>query len=294
MFPRIESFRSSNIRCSYHSFDLPPTVRARPLSVLKPEKEGSHGKKRKLNSSKQNKTTKEVDDTPKSFARLMAFQRTGKRAPSSLDDGNSTKPKGKASKPHEMDVESVPKLTTSHGPGSSTVVPKILPGERLSDFAFRVDQALPLHSISRQRSQPETIAGLKPEVSLSKHNRRLQRMQQEWRAVDAKVKAQREEEEEELEDRREEESLLWLGVGNGKRKKGRRKNDGNVPVGDDDDPWKQLERKRREQGVQQRNLQDVVQAPPVLKPVKNIFKEKEVWRADTGLDGSIFNVPRRS
>ena len=119
-------------------------------------------------------------------------------------------------------------------------------------------------------------------------------MQRDWRTQEAKIRDRKEDEEDDLAEKREEDGLLWLGVeaagksgGKGKKKKKRDKED-------EADPWKVLERKRREQereradadknnggrgfGVggtgQSRGLsaRDTVQAPPVLKPVKNIFK----------------------
>jgi hypothetical protein len=82
------------------------------------------------------------------------------------------------------------------------------------------------------------------------------------------LRAKEEEEDDELADKREEDALLWLSGGfDGPGRKKRDK--------DDADPWKQLERKRREEGeTKPRSLQDVVLAPPVLKPLKAIFKEK--------------------
>lgn len=219
----------------------------------------------------------------------MAFQTTGKRAPSGLDNGDRP-----AKKKNKKNLSTASTSTTTTTTTSTTTKPsvaaaapaqkfqptlQILPGERLSEFAARVDQSLPLTSIPKHRTRSTQIAGLeKIKTPLTKHNKRLARLQSEWRATEAKIRARREEQEDELADEKEEDDLLWLGAGidrtaaavGGKKKKKKASSD------DDVDPWKQLEKKRREEGElgRQKNLQDVVTAPPVLKSVKNIFKDK--------------------
>jgi hypothetical protein len=284
------------------SHDLPPTSRARPLSIHKksdPIFTADIDKRRKFEARKQRKEQKKgseykSDDTPKAFKRLMAFQE-GKKTRNGLDDGMSTSSKkrkrtteaameARASKPGSASngaperTENKPEPTEADPPATTL---KIQPSESLSSFALRVDQSLPLTSLPKhnQKAQPVTDAngkplpGLKP--YLTKHNKRLARMQKEWRATEQRLRAKEEEQAEELADQKEEDSLLWLGAGvDPSNPKGRKKRGRGRDV-DDVDPWKVLEKKRREEGsLKQKGLQDVVSAPPVLKPLKNIFKEK--------------------
>ncbi len=107
-------------------------------------------------------------------------------------------------------------------------------------------------------------------------------MQKEWRNTEQKLKDKGEERDDELAEQREEEQMVWLGAGvdplsgTSRKKSKRRGASGGGRDIDDADPWKVLEKKRREEGaLRQRNLQDVVTAPPVLKPLKSIFREKQ-------------------
>ncbi len=273
------------------SFDLPPTSRARTLTVHQ-KSEGIfdtskskkiHREHKKANKKKPNSFE---DDTPKSFARLMAFQQAGRRLPSGLDNGTTSSKKSKSKSKTNAVSDSKP--TAESTTTTTTSEPKkplqILPGERLSEFAARVDQSLPLTSVPRHQTRMNKIPGLeKVKTPLTKHNKRLARLQSEWRNTEAKRRAAREEQDDELADQREEDGLLWLGAGIDRdkpvgTKKKRPKRSGND---DDADPWKQLEKKRREEGeLRQKNLQDVVLAPPVLKSVKNIFKVKSDGNGD--------------
>jgi hypothetical protein len=269
------------------------------------ERKDKLAEKQQQRRRKRNKSGKGIeDDTPKAFARLMAFQNEGKRIPNGLDDGlKQKKGKGSQKKTKTSNPDSNSSKTqqgqaqsaeSSIQPGSSITttvapMPKILPGERLSDFSLRVDQSLPLTGVPKQGTRVN-VPGLNIKTPLTKHNKRLARMQRDWRTQEANIRDRKEEEEDDLAEKREEEGLLWLGVeagktgGKGKKKKKRDKED-------EADPWKVLERKRREQeradaenggrgfgggGTgQSRGLsaRDTVQAPPVLKPIKNIFKE---------------------
>lgn len=272
------------------------------------ERKEKLAEKQQLRKKKRSKSGKGVeDDTPKAFARLMAFQKEGKRIRSGLDDGVREK-KVKKSGPNKKDA-TAQKARQDHGEESSMqneadtatdtaaaavtshLIPKILPGERLSDFSLRVDQSLPLTSVPKHKTR-ETVPGLNIKTPLTKHNKRLARMQRDWRTQEEKIRDREEEAEDDLAEKKEEDGLLWLGVeagrmrGKGKKKKKQDKED-------EADPWKVLERKRREQEREEGeksgtgagfgggrtaqtrglNARDNVQAPPVLKPVKNIFKE---------------------
>lgn len=250
-------------------FDLPPTSKARSLPVITPTKDFlAPRKKQKVEGGKRPK--KNVDDTPKVFARLMAWHTQGKKLPTGLDNGD--KPKKAKKKQKSQDATQVP---VNGNEGAQLAVdtsnaPKIRPGESLRDFSLRVDQSLPLMSIPKSNANPNQSlpADLQAKAvqKLTKHNKRLARMQAEWRNTEAKLRAKEEEEAEENVEKIEEEKLLWDGVKTGKkRKKGAKSMD-------DDDPWKELEKKRRD--TKQKNPRDVVEAPPVLTGVKNMFKER--------------------
>ena len=266
------------------NYDLAPSSKAKPLPVIAPTKDFlTPRKKQKLDEGKGKKPKKSTDDTPKAFARLMAWHTEGKRISGGLDDGKQAKKenkKNKAQKQQEDDVAEKPAPTVSREPQSQapTTNPsglKIQPGESLGQFGLRVDQALSLSSLPKQNVNPNASlpADLrekeKKSQRLTKHNKRLARMQGEWRNTEAKLKAKEEEELEENVEKLEEEKLLWDSVKT-TGKKGKRK-----VV--DDDPWKELEKKRRaEKGRKALALtaKDQVQAPPVLGKVKRIFKEK--------------------
>jgi hypothetical protein len=238
-----------------------------------------------VKSRKKSRLNGLVDDTPKSFARLMQFHTLGKHLPKGLDDGN-TQPK-KNNKKRKLDTADTPDTVTAIPEPSQQPrpIPKILPGERLSDFAARVDQALPIAGLrTTDKQRASKVPGLKERTT--KHNKRLERMQNEWRETERRRKEKLEEEMDELEDEREEQDFLWNGIGSkAATKKRKQKSRGGGPSADDDeDPWKVLEKSRAE--AKQRNLQDVVLAPPQLKKVKSKFKE-----VGGGVGVDVGNVP---
>ena len=222
---------------------------------------------------------------------------------SGLDDGTkiSKKRKQKAETQSQSDKLNIPSSSnekhttsapasksTSTTQPSSTSALKIHPSESLSTFSQRVDHSLPLSSVPKHStklpslSDPSSTTTAHLKQPLTKHNKRLARMQKDWRATDARQKEKDEALADEELDKKEEDTLLWLGAGIDpalpvavSRKKKRKGTNGALAP-DDVDPWKVLEKKRREEGeIKQRNLQDVVTAPPVLKPLKNIFKIKD-------------------
>ena len=284
-------------------FNLPPTVKARSLPIIEPTKDfltPRNTKKQKLDkdSHKDKKPKNNVDDTPKAFARLMAWHQGGKKIGGGLDNGGtqSTSKKNKAksqSKPKQATTaatQTVPEPSTTITATNTPPAPpepepktlKILPGESLRDFSLRVDQSLPLSSLPKHNPNPNTLpsdlqAALTKQkaASLTKHNKRLARMQADWRKTEAKLKAREEDEIEENIEKIEEERILWEGV-KVVGKKGKKKQ----VV--DDDPWKELERKRRaEEGrnrVKGLTARDQAQAPPSLGVLKNIFKERPLGK----------------
>lgn len=254
--------------------DLPPTVQAASLPVHKPravvaddDSTKRSNKRRKPSKPRAERPQKVTDDTPKQFARLMAFQKEGKKIRKGLDDGVSH-PKTKKRKADESTTDTTPDIPP---PASEPL--KILPNERLADFSLRVDQTLPLSSVPKHGTKaPTTIPGIKEKTYLTKHNKRLARLQAGWREDEARLKEKRTEAEEELDEKREEEGLLWMDVDEARKgRKGKKsKAEGDI--------WRVLEKKRMDggRGVKGGGLSAAssVQAPPELKRVKNLFKER--------------------
>jgi hypothetical protein len=277
------------------NFDLPPTANASPLPNHKPKavvvaddsgENKRSNKRRKPNRSQQNgqnATRPVADDTPKQFARLMAFTNQGKKLRKGLDDGvqapkaktkkvsrkegnniSEARKPGSAEKPSSTNEDLKPTVSDSHQEGQL----KILPGERLADFALRVDQSLPLSSVPKHATKPPKMAGadIKEKTYLTKHNKRLAKMQSQWREDDKRLQEKREDEDADRMEQREEEGLLWADVVEARNsRKGRRKKA-------EGDIWKVLDKKKREAGAGL-SAGTTAQAPPTLKPLKNIFKE---------------------
>ncbi|KAK2759145.1 hypothetical protein FQN54_003245 [Arachnomyces sp. PD_36] len=300
------------------TFDLPPTTIAKPLPARDPKKPApkNNGSQQKqpdtARKPKRKSKANAEDDTPRAFARLMRLQQSGGRMPSGLDDGL---PKKSAKKRKRGDEEgkgadssntATSKRATQDTAATSTdKIPKILPGERMSDFAARVNLALPLTGISKTRAQAPTegpISKLREERQ-TKHERRLRRMQKEWREEEARIREKEEEEREEREAEEADKLDLWkeweveAGVKKkkgGKKGKKKRKGGGGA-VGsdddgvdydddDDDDPWAKI-KKNREQPL---NPLEVVQAPPekLVKP-----REKFKVRGMGGTRVDVADVP---
>ena len=209
----------------------------------------------------------------------MQFHILGKRLPRGPDNG-TTQPSGKKTKKRKLDTTDTPTTQEEAPPTTqSQPTPKILPGERLSDFAARVDQALPIIGLrGTDKQRAAKVPGLKERTT--KHNKRLERMHKEWRETEKRRKDKQQEEMDELDDEREEQGLLlWNEVEDSGRRRKRKS-------AEDEDPWKALAKSRTE--TKQRNLRDVVQAPPQLnKKVQSRFKE--VGGGGVGVD--VENVP---
>lgn len=235
---------------------------------------------------------------------MMHLQQAGKRQRSGLDDGISKKPPKKKTAPRttttttstsppsgnkEADADDIAEQKQVEDTASKL---KIQPGERLSDFAARVNQALPLSGISQNRKK--VPGGAKERQT--KTEKRLHKMYAEWREMDQKRKAAEEEFLERQEQKDEElqnelggqEIHLPAGAEGGKRSAKRKQKmlTELTTEKDDEDPWKVLEAKREKP----KGLHDVVQAPPELKPVREKFKTKKMNGAKVDVD----NVPGKS
>jgi hypothetical protein len=269
------------------SYDLPPTQKALPLPVGKPsQKETKNGKKSA--HSKEVVDGYGKDDTPRAFSRLLTFQKSGKTLRKGLDNGGS-KPQGKKRKRDDdtqNSTASKEEKITEKPPIPEQSSLRIQPGEKLTDFAIRVDQAMPISGISTKGKKVEGA----PDHRQSKHERKLRRMQTMWREEEAKIREREEEEREQAEDEWEEklagmnkdtrEVMTSLKHGGGIRKKKRKGRERMVgEVGDDDDPWAVLKTKRDEP----KGLFDVAKAPPKFDKLP---KEKLKQRAQ------VDDVPR--
>ena len=266
-----------------YSYELPPTALAKPLPViktLKPKPTTPDEQAKKRITSKRKKPRDGDDDTPKEFARLMAYQSTGRRIPSGLDDGSSKK-QGKKRKRETNTTESVePKIN------SRDSLPKIQSGEKMSDFSARVNAALPVSGlIHSRRKDPLGLKG-----SQTKMERRMQRMQKEWREVEAKRKDQLEEAKEEAEEEEDNAGPVQgvsRGVEGKKSKKGKkRKMLGADGADDDDDPWAAIKVTRNEKASGLVGLHDVVQAPPQFTKIP-----KEKFRVQNGAKVDVADIP---
>ncbi|KAL0944156.1 urease accessory protein [Colletotrichum truncatum] len=270
------------------SFDLPPSQVARPLPVNKgrnAQQPATNTKTQHDGISKKRKKRSGDDDTPRAFKRLMAFAQ-GKKQRSGLDDGQFTNKK-KSSKKTEKKEEP--------GVGTTKVeMPTIRPGERMSDFAARVNAALPLSGlVTKTVRDGKDPVGLK--VQRTRKERKMHKLYDQWREEDRKIKEKKEEElelaaERELDEEINGGTFGTFGitradmdepgqVGKKKKKKGKKGKGANH----EDDPWAELKKKRGEAKV---GLHDVAQAPPELPKVA---REKLLVR---GAAVDVSNVPK--
>ncbi|KAF2873573.1 hypothetical protein BDV95DRAFT_567301 [Massariosphaeria phaeospora] len=278
------------------NFNLPPSVRAAALPAGKAQNHnpGPRNKKRKIAKV----SGYGADDTPKAFARLMAFTPSGKKS-SGLDDGTRTKSKKPKPKPNPQQqlqtasttdtVADLEKTDTPNSEAQPSTTPKIRPGERLAEFAQRVNAALPLAGVARSSKK---LAGVS-DHRVTKHEKKLKRLQRGWRAEEARLRDKEQEALELAEEEQDEEDAMWedktaeLPDGTAKkgkktRKMGRRKRVAGEVDGDGEDEWEALRMKRE----QRKGLHDVVKAPPQFDKVpREIFKVKNGARVNVG------NVP---
>ena len=250
-------------------FDLPPSQVAQPLPVDTVSKKKSSA--RKGGDTKDQRGTKrkrghgQKDDVPRAFKRLMAFA-NGQKVRNGLDDG--TRPKAK--KKQATKAAPAPAETEN-----AVEAPTIKPGERLSDFAARVDATLPLSGlINKTVRDGKDPLGLK--VRRTKKERKLHKLYAHWREEDKKIKERREEELELAEEREFEDEAVEAdarsaeGGPPGKRKKTKKGRLLGESAETEEDPWEELKRKRGEPKI---GLNDVAQAPPQLKKLigKNVL-----------------------
>ncbi|EME47448.1 hypothetical protein DOTSEDRAFT_146104 [Dothistroma septosporum NZE10] len=266
-----------------NNFDLAPSQVAKPLAAFgKSEKHAPKGQKAPESGRKRKRTgTRDdrQDDTPRAFARLMQL-RDGRKQRSGLDDGESRKTKKKRKTGDtSQDEPDITQKTLPVDPRTGEQL-KILPGEKLADFAARVNQALPLGGLTRKGKHKD---GSKERQTMTE--KRLHRMYAEWREEEAKRKEKLEELQEKQEEEDEEKQAEYGGqrieLPESGRKAKRKRMVGEVDDAEDD-PWAVLNTRREAP----KGLNDVVQAPPTLKVIP-----KEKFKVRNGANVDVANVP---
>ena len=261
-------------------YDLPPTKIAHPLPVKKLTntigKPGTKPAKRKQ--------AQVQDDTPRAFTRLL-----GKYHPprSGLDDG--IRPSKKARK--ECKPETQPGTATLAP--ASAAVPTIQPREPLSSFAARVDAALPFSGLSTKSGGAKEVGRERQ----TRTERKMQKMQREWREEDRRRKEKLEDEagedvyENDLGASLETATKLKSKSSKKKRKRGGHSGD----TDNDDDPWAHLAAKRLQEdetktaagsGPGLVGLHDVVLAPPR-------FAKGKKGKGNLGLNRGVGGLKRQ-
>lgn len=263
-------------------FNLPPSEIARPLPVNRSNKhnDGKKGPAEKV--AKKRKAQGSQDDAPRAFKRLMAFA-NGKKTRSGLDDG-AKQPKRKAA---NSTTPATAAATPAQTSDVATELPTIRPGEKLSDFAARVDQALPLSGlVTKTVKDGKDVTGLK--VRRTTKERKMHKLYDQWREEDRKIKERRAEAQEEETERQIDEDLAngtwrdWTKdyskdvarddeAADKKQSKSKTKKKNKKRK--EDDPWKEFEKKHAEP---RRGLHDVVQAPPELRGPGNKLKVRDI------------------
>lgn len=289
--------------------NLPPSTVAKPLPVRRgnADSKKTSKKTKKAKGIKSNQTDYH-DDTPREFARMMARFTQNSATPAShttsrSGSNNAEQPRNRKRK------RGNPTEETKDTKQDAFDGPKIMPGERMSDFGARVDQMLPLSGVSKKAGDSTTMKGKDAagrkirEDRQTKHERKLQRLQVGWRTEEARIREKEAEELEEREEADEEINDLWKvweqeagGSVRNKKNKGkistskRKKKRGNAvdeeagseSEDEDDDPWAKLNRKAR--SAQPLNPSDVVQAPP-----EKLVKPKEKFKVQ-GMSGAKVDV----
>lgn len=289
------------------TFDLPPTVFAKALPTYDPHKKKTNNKKNQNKKVEPKKKPSAFetklengDDAPKAFRRLMQFQQDkAKPSSSGLDTGESRKRKRDAGDDKQRKKKNEPAATSVKESAAGSDIPKILPGEKMADFAARVDRELPLSAMKKSNKPASSDMPKIREERVTKHEKRLLKLQRQWREEEAQIRDKENAEKEDREADMEDQLHLWkewaaeAGTGKGKknptttkkknRGKGRDHQAGDSDIDDDPDPWAKL--KNPERMNKPANPLDVAQAPPQLTKPKEKFKVRGGARVD------VANVP---
>jgi hypothetical protein len=205
-----------------------------------PEGDGSGHKRKRAGGQK--------DDTPRAFKRIMAFSQ-GKKFRSGLDDGTDPKQSENQAKP-----------ASAAQPEEKPELPTIRPGERLGDFAARVDAELPLAGLLNKTGKTgKDPLGIK--VQRTRKERKMHRLYDQWREEERKLQEKREEEKDLAEERALEDENLGVSWPASRPSRKRGGKSGSKGAAGMDDMWEELRRKRAEAKV---GLHDIAKAPPEL------------------------------
>jgi hypothetical protein len=213
---------------------------------------------------------------------------------SGLDDGlvQTKKQKRAAALAASSASDEQKQLTTKTAEAEAKAIPKIQPGESMAEFSQRVDAALPLAGINKTTKK---VAGA-PDRRITKHEKRLKRLQAGWREEEARIRDKEDEARELAEEDEDEAAALWedktadLDEGTKLRpngKKAKKKTKRKMVVGevdDSDDEWEKLQRRRESQ--KQKGVHDVVSAPPTFTRVP-----REIFKVKNGAKVNVNNVP---
>lgn len=229
----------------------------------------------------------------------MAFSQAGvganKKRPA-LDDGLvlSKKQKAAAKRAAQQsaaagsDDDSKTTLNKANATAEAKQIPRIQPGESMAEYSARVDAALPLAGVAKSGKKVAGVA----DHRVTKHEKRLKKLQAGWREEEAKIRDKEAEEAELAEEERDEQALIWedktedLTPGlraNGKKPKAskRKKVVGEVDNHSEDE-WEALKKKRE----QRKGLHDVVSAPPTFSKVP-----REIFKVKNGAKVNVNNIP---
>ena len=234
---------------------------------------------------KRKTPSKNDDDTPKDFRRLMQrkahLAQASKKRPRP-EDVTSTSEKADTNKKRKISNDGPAHASTAESiqPGRNAIeLPRIQPHERLSDYGARIDASMPIAGLQKRGNMPITISGKTFKQPQTRTEKKMQRMQAEWRAMAEKRKEkaeaeadERESEELEKESYRVADEVVGERVGG--KKRGKR-------GGKEDDPWAILESRRKVQ----KGLGDVVQRPPdlgVLRGKLKLGREKDAVAESSG------------
>lgn len=181
--------------------------------------EAAGSKKKPKGNQKKNKSSvrNDNDDTPKAFKRMMQQmqnQQTG-RKPGQPEGSVAPTPRKQETQDNtKKSAASADTRKATNEPTKPAEKPtqdqkglKILPGERLSEFASRVNQSLPLAGIAKKGGPTEP--DLKIRHKQTKHEKKLRRLQEGWREEEAKIREREEERKEEMEEKTAELDALW-------------------------------------------------------------------------------------
>lgn len=206
----------------------------------------------------------------------MHLQTTTKPRRSGLDNGEGPP---KASKKRKTgSTESPASQPEPVAAPAHKELPKIQPGERLRDYAARVDQAIPISGLTRKGKV--AVDGVKERQTRTE--KRLHKMYAAWREEDARRKEKLEEQQEQEEEAEEERNAAMGSAALQFPTKGKRRKMVGEVAEDEEDPWALLKERR----ARPKGLHDIVQAPPSFKVVP-----REKFKVRNGAKVAVADVP---